>query len=110
MRGINPKFGLDLVCISYNGQKIKLVKSFQARKEEAHTTTAASQKFLPTLDYFLITNGQLENISIRKKRIIKILGHEDEIETFLEKNNNSLKTEPELIQLLGFYEEELLNQ
>ena len=108
IRGINPKFGMDLVCVSYNGQKIKLVRNFQIRKEKYHTTTTTTQKFLPTVDYYLVINGQIEGISIRKKKIIKILGHEKEAEAFLTQNNNPVKSEKDLIQLLNYYDAELL--
>lgn len=105
VRGLHPEFGIALACIVFDGQSIQLVKIFQVRKEIS-TSRGISERFVPRIDYFLIREGQLVNINIRKKKILKELNPSKvDLEAYLKETNNDLKTESDFIDLLKYYDQ-----
>ena len=104
MRGIHPKLGLDLICILYNGDQVKLIKEFTVRKESSASAISSFDKFVPKSTYYLSIEGQLEQVGLRKKNILKQLDAPAQLEEYLKKTDNSVKSEKELITLLEYYE------
>ena len=114
LRRIHPDFGDKLVCIAYDGDRIKLIKIFTVRLEESGAQTpiypTEFEKFVNQTEYYLMIDGNLSSITLKKKKVVKVLGHSADIEQFTKKNNLNLKKEGELIQLLKYYETNLIQQ
>jgi len=111
LKYIHPAFGNSIVCVSYDGKHIKLIKKFEVNLQESGTHMpgypSGFNKFVRRLEYYLMANDNVYPISLRKKKVIKVLGHDSEIEQYLKDQNFTLKTEDELIQLLKYYEANL---
>ena len=111
---IHPDFGSQMVCVAYDGQQVKLIKIFTVRLEESGAQTpiypAVFEKFVRRLEYYIMVNSALSSVPLKKKKIIKILGHSAEIEKYTKEHNLSLKKEAELVQLLKYYEANLIQK
>ena len=68
------------------------------------------EKFVPRTGYYFILDGNLSKIRLKKKNIIDVLSYESEIEKYLKKENNRLKSESDMIQLLKYYEDNIALQ
>jgi hypothetical protein len=105
IRGIHAEFGLDLVCLLYDGQSIDFVKKLNVTVQEQNLPNATISKFIPSINYYLIKEGRLTKIPLKKKKILAVLKDRSEaLEKYAEKEELGLKKEAEIIQLLGYYE------
>jgi len=113
LQRIHPDFGDKVICVSYDGQRVKLIKIFTIRLEESGAQTpiyrTPFEKFVPHLDYYIMTDGSLASIALKKKKVIKVLGHNAEIEQYIKEHNLTLKKEFDLIQLLKHYEANIID-
>ncbi len=113
-RGIHPQFGAELICLPYDGQQIKLIKEFTVRKQDTEIQSPMNptvyEKFIPSSEYYLMVNGQLSPVKIKKKKIIEVLGYKSEIERYLKQAGMSLNNEQNLVKLLSFVETDLYHQ
>ena len=114
LRGIHHGFGRDLVCLLYEGEKVKFIRTFEVRIDQSvvHRSMMESEleKFVPRTGYYFILDGTLTKIRLKKKNIIDVLSYESEIEKYLKKVNNRLKSESDMIQLLKYYEDNIALQ
>jgi hypothetical protein len=113
LKRIHPDFGDNVVCVSYDGQRVKLIKIFTIRLAESGAQTsiqpAAFEKFIPRVEYYIMTDGSLASIALKKKKVIKVLGHNAEIEQYIKEHSLTLKKESDLIQVLKHYEASLID-
>ena len=104
-RGLHPEFGMEMVCLLFDGNRVRLVKQFSVRKEEALGSNGTFETFVPITRYFLIQKGQASQISLRQKKILKKLDQTNlDIEAYLSEKDNKLNSESELIEFLKFYD------
>ena len=97
------------VQLLYDGQKFKLYNDFFANisehKVETPGKTETVARFAPKHRYFLLYNGQLDFIKLKKKNIFETLGHKKEIESFAKKNKLKIESPEGLVKILTFLEE-----
>ena len=114
LSGIHPDFGNQVVCVAYDGQQVKLIKIFTVRLQSSgdHTPIypTALEKFVRRLEYYLMTKGNIYSVALKKKKVIKVLGYDAEIEQYTKEHNLSLKKEVELVQLLKYYEANIIQE
>jgi hypothetical protein len=108
LRGLHPEFEQNLVCILYDGQKVKLIKTFDVRVEESVVQTPGApsvfEKFSRSKNYYLLKDSDLSKVRIKKKSVIAVLGHKSELEQYLKQKKINLNSESALITLLNYYE------
>lgn len=111
-RGIHPAFGANLVCILFDGEHIKLLKMFTVRKQATEVQTPMNptvfEKFVPNAEYYLMIDGDLTQIKLKKKKIIEALGHKSAIEAYVKENKIDLSQEIGIKALLQQYESTML--
>ncbi|HHL53155.1 MAG TPA: hypothetical protein ENJ39_07230 [Flammeovirgaceae bacterium] len=111
-RGIHPQLGNKLVCVLYDGVRVKLIRDFKVRKQENEMQTPLNptvfEKFVAQSDYYLMLEGLLHPVKIKKKKIMALLDHKQEIEKYIKENNLNLNTTEDVIKLLAYYETTLL--
>ena len=108
LRGIHPTFNLDLICVSYDGKRLKLLTQFGVSTEKFQDKIAGGEKFNRRYNHYLLFDDKLESCSLRKKKIINILGHGDEIEAYLKQNKLSVRSTDELASFLAYFEANIL--
>ncbi len=110
-RGIHPQFGAKLICLPYDGQRLKLIKDFNVSKQDLQIQSPMGpevhERFVATTHYFLMIDGQIFPIKLKKKKIIGVLGNKTAIEKYLEQENLNLNNEGDLVRLLVYYEADL---
>ena len=105
MRGLHPELGLDLVCVLYDGKIIDFAKTIKVNVQEFNTPNATVSKFVPSVDYYLIEEGRLTKIALKKKKIFGALkGNKAALEKYIAEKDLKLRKEKEVIELLSYYE------
>ena len=105
IRGMHPEFGMDLICILFDGQTVDLAKKIVVTVDNYNTPEERVSKFVSNIDYYLIKNGRLNNISLKKKKILNVLkDNSAALEEYIDENDLKLKKASEVIQLLEYYE------
>lgn len=105
IRGMHAEFGMDLICLLYDGENVEFVKKIVVSLEDYNTANGTVSRFIPRADYFLITNGRLNRLTLKKKKILEALkSNNSALEKYIEEKNLKLKTEGEIIELLNYYE------
>jgi hypothetical protein len=111
-RGIHPDLGAELLCLPYDGQRVKLLKEFSVKKQENEVQTpmrpTVFEKFVPSSEYYIMIDGNITPIKLKKKKIIEALGMKSEIDSFIKKEKINLSTEKGLVKLLNYYESDLI--
>jgi hypothetical protein len=106
--GAHPEFGKKLVCLLFEGHKVKLYKHFDVEVEESVAQTpgipTVFESFERTSTYYLLINGNLKKVRLKKKKIIEALGHKPEIEGYVKKEKIDLGSEDGFKTLLSYYE------
>ena len=109
-KGIHPKFSKDFLTLNYTGRNVFLVSQFVTgiQKSEQLNLVAGSleefRTFTPKKLYFLMQDGDIKQIKLKKKSVIKALGYKKQLSNYLKENNINLKTEKELHRLLAYYD------
>jgi len=108
LAGAHPEFGKKLVCLLYDGQKVKLYKYFSVEVEESVAQTpgipTVFESFERTSSYYLLLNGSLNKVRLKKKKIIEALGHKSAIEGYIKKEKIDVGSEEGLKLLLSYYD------
>lgn len=108
IRGIHPEFARNIVCIMYDGQKVKFIKDFEVKLEESVVQTpgipTVFEKFSASKEYYLMLGANLNKVKLKKKSIIELLGSKTELEKYLKQEKINVSTESGLISLLSYYE------
>ncbi len=111
-KNAHPDFPNKFVQVVHDGERIKLLKHFTVVLAESSVFNAGGRvefkRFKPDRKYFVVMDGATQLVSMRKKKIKKLLGHEKEIERFAKAERIKIDTEKGLSALLTFYEAELL--
>ena len=105
MRGLHPEFALDPVCLLYDGKSIDFIKRIRVSVEDYNSLDNMTSKFYSAIDYYLLKEGRLSKITLKKKKVLVVLKDKaSDLDKYLNQQNLSLKNEGEIIQLLGYYE------
>ena len=108
IRGIHPEFRGDLVCLLYDGNNVKFVLKFVVKLEEIAEPNAITKKFIRRSEYYLIKDGRISEVLLKKKKILAPLVQKGiDLEAYIEENDLNLKTEAEVINLLKYYDSEV---
>ena len=66
---------------------------------------ATVSKFVHSVDYYLLQEGQLAKTSLKKKKLFGALkGDKAALEKYISENALKLRKETEVVQLLNYYE------
>ena len=104
MRGLHPELGMDLVCVLYDGKSVDFAKKVIVIVQD-YDNPNTGRKFIPSTEYFIIKEGRLSWINLKKKKILSVFeDHYAELEKYLEDNNLKLRSEAEVIKFLDYYE------
>ncbi len=92
--------------VLYKGKKLKLIKDFEIKLSERVVQDVGKKvemkRFSAQHNYYLANFGELEEIKLKKKSIVKQLGKE--VDAFSKQNKIDLSTESGLVKVLEFYE------
>jgi hypothetical protein len=64
----------------------------------------AFESFERTSTYYLMINGNLNKVRLKKKKIIEALGHKSEVEVYIKQEKIDLGSEVGLKDLLNYYD------
>jgi len=112
MRGIHPDLGQNIICILYDGNKVKLIKKFDVRIEESVSQTpgvpTVFTKFATTKEYYIMLERNLSKTKLKKKSVISILNFKSQLENYIKQEKLNLNKESDMVLLLTYYELTLL--
>jgi len=108
MTGLHADFLRDIICIIYDGEQVKFIKKFDVTLEDLDIqktrTSMRSEQFFPSIKYYIMLNGNLNKVKLKKKKIIEVLGHKSAIEEYAKKEKINFSSEEGLKLLLNYYD------
>lgn len=106
--GFHPRFNNRFVNLIYTGSTMVVFRDFRAIvSDEAARRVGQSietRQFRPRVDYYLLKNGELQELNVRKKSLMKILGHKKALEAFFKENKLDLNNASDLNRLFTYAE------
>jgi hypothetical protein len=94
----------------YDSEKYKLMKGFEVKLISGSANPMVNRpndKYVRGEDYFIMTNGVINPIKLKKKSIYKTLNLDkmstSQLNMFIESNSLSLKKEEDIVKLLEYY-------
>lgn len=94
--------------ILYSGQKLQFIKIHRTtltdRTINDYGKNRTIKSFQDRSHYILIHNGKETILKLKEKEFLKVLGKKDQLKQFLKSQNNKLKSEKEVIDMLTYYE------
>lgn len=109
-KAIHPKFTNEFLTLNYTGRSVFLLSQFitgiqkSERLDLAAGALLEKRKFTPKKIYYLLRDGDLKQVKIKKKSVLKALGYKKQLSTFLKDNNNEMKNERDFHQLLAYFD------
>ena len=108
-RGIDRARPHTFIRVLYKGTQVKLIKDFVVKSMEQTTRLltdeAGLKRFIPRHHYYIAKSGALEEVKLKKKSIVKVLGKD--IESYTKTNKIDIESEAGLVKALEFYEKKL---
>lgn len=102
----HPRFRNHFVNLIYNGGDMVVFRDYRCIvSDEAAQRVGQSievKQFRPRVDYFVLQNGELNEISMKKKNIIKLLGHKKQMESFFKDNKLDLDSAADLKKIFEY--------
>lgn len=103
------KFKGKFLQVIHKGEKISLYKYFEVRKGEVTVQdvgkTRTFENFQKLPAYYILKNGKLSVVRMKKKVLLAELGEKKALEGHMKKNKLSLNKDLDVQKLLKFYEE-----
>lgn len=103
------KFKGKFLQVIHKGEKISLYKYFEVRKGEVTVQdvgkTRTFENFQKLPAYYILKDGKLSVIRMKKKVLLAELGEKKALEGHMKKNKLSLNKDLDLQKLMKFYEE-----
>lgn len=103
-RGVHPYFKGKFVIVLYEGQKRSLFKQYSNRIYENTIQdvgkTREIKRFTASKNYFILENGELKKVKLKKKDVLAILG----VEKVMKQNKIKMNSEEDLVRLLELIE------
>ena len=94
----------------FSGLEFMVVEDFNTRIETKRVNDVGvireSQTFVSKKNYFIIHENKSKLIKMKKDALIKLLGNEGELDNYLKKTKNKLKTEEDMVALFKFFDKE----
>ena len=112
-RGVHPKFEHIFVQVLYAGLRTIFFKVFEVdltkQKIEIPGQTLNVERFVEDIGYYLVKDGDLDPVTLRKKSLIKAFGRGETkaLESFARENEIDFTSERDLIKLIDFYDKNL---
>lgn len=110
-RGIHPKLENVFVNVLYPGLRTIFFRTFESdltkQKIESPGQTLQVQRFVNDYTYYIMIDGDLHPVALRKKNFLKVLGGGKEIESFIKENDIDFSSEKDVIRLVEFYDKNL---
>ncbi len=104
-RGLIPQEPLRFAQLLYNGQRYRLFRDFVVTMNEVKNDLVGNivvyRKFMPKFVYYLMHDGQLTPLRLRKKYLLNLIGQEQEVEVFLRREKLDIETEEGLSRVLA---------
>lgn len=110
--GLFPKRP-ELFCrVWYTGVQLQLIEEFNislsTKTVQNVGKTEKFKQFMPRRNYYLKHNGKISLLKLNKKGFYKLLGQKTALESFMKAHDIDLKSPPDLVKVLQYYESELL--
>ncbi|HEX9651226.1 MAG TPA: hypothetical protein VGA21_11740 [Cyclobacteriaceae bacterium] len=107
-RGFNMKWLKKFGQMVYEGTTIKLIRDYtvQISSNEIQDVgkTLQNKRFVNLEEYFLLVEGELISIKLKKKKILNELEHSNQLEIYVKENKIDIETESGLRKILAYYE------
>lgn len=109
MKGLDPKSPKSFSLVVYEDENMVLFKKFTARISKKEFNDPARgivniETFMPSFNYYLQEGSDVQSVGLNKKKVLSALDH-SKVETYVKKNKIKLKSEAELVKLVGYYAE-----
>lgn len=108
LKGIHKDYLKKYVVVLYDGEDVKLVRTFDIIFREAKFNTPGKiekiKKFNRKKGYALIKDKTKTEVKLKEKDFYKVLGQESVLKKYKKQNKLKLKKEQEFIKLLEYYE------
>ncbi|MCB0633536.1 MAG: hypothetical protein R2824_09135 [Saprospiraceae bacterium] len=106
--GFHPRFNNRFVNLVYTGNSMVVFRDYRCIiSDEAARRVGQSievKQFRPRVDYYLLKNGELSELNVRKNALIKILGHKKQLDTFFKENKLDLDNTFDLQKVFAYAE------
>lgn len=93
----------------FNGLEFSVVEDFNVRIETKKVNDVGiireTNSFVGRKNYYIIKDNKAKLLKLKKKQLLQTLGNEGELDDFLKKTRNRLKTEEDLIALFKFFDQ-----
>ena len=107
---IHAKFRDRLVNLNYAGKRVSLIRDFSVnllgQASNDIRNQRDGQRFRQVSTFYLLKNGNLIALRLKRNKILKALGHREEIGEFVKTNQIDIESVEGLIQVLAFYEKQ----
>jgi len=95
--------------IIYNGNEFAIVQDFTVRVETKRVNDVGkirdTNTFVGRRNYYLVQDSRARLIKLRKRSILPLIGHKEELEDYMKQKKLKINSEETLITLLKFYDE-----
>ena len=110
-RGLHEKLEEDFAQIVYGSPRTILLKKYLALLPKKKFVSVGSpddlRHFFMTSNYYILKEGELINILLKEKSILKALDNSKELRSYAEEQKIDFSSEHDLIKLIMFYESTL---
>ena len=107
-RGLIPQEPLRFAQLLYNGQRYRLFRDFVVSMSEVKNDLVGNiviyRKFVPKFLYYLMHDGQLTPVRLKKKYLLNLIGRQEEMEALLRREKLNIETEQGLSRVLTLLE------
>lgn len=107
-KGLHPNFRKRFVDLIYLGENLIFMKDLYVGLKE-QSVNAPGEKiefkgFRHTGNYYLLVDGELKAVKLKKKSFLKALDKSKELDKFIKKNKTDFKSDMDVIALLTYYD------
>lgn len=108
IRGLMANDEKKFVQVMYNGTHIKLLKDMNVAESvksfQNVGQTVTNKRFNRKDKYYIVIDGEYNEVKLNKKDILKALGPKKELEQWAKEQKNKLKKDADFESLLAYYE------
>ncbi len=109
IKGVHYDIANQLANVIYNGDKIKLIRSYNVKLAEIIDDlpgeTLVRKKFYPVVSYFILYKSKLRQIRLTKGRLAKVLEDKELVNKLAAQHHLEVGKETDAIALLRYFEE-----
>ena len=107
-RVLQPNFPDKFAVLLYEGKNIQLMQEWRValseKKVETPGKTDVFERFMAKKNHYLLKNGDLKPIKLKKKNLFQELGNAQKLEAFAKKEKIKFDSKQDLKRLLSYFE------